>query len=318
MEELGNAFHAYTMLKALQQGDNEADSCGRNGSEAHKTSVEEEIGNVCIDISRNERERHNDSQDDNKRRECGLTETDENYASSGHTSNTIPELKETTDYCNGIFLEDVNDVSQLILARPEELTDNGCKRGTSDGSRKAKANKMYDASSEDLPREDKITNRKFRSDSVSTDESNSSDENGDDIIEELSNRPKSSPKIELSTVNSAVSGSSIATSKRGRRIGISAEPVRLPTWTELRESIKLNQQIFIEEEVTHQKILLRTPRNSVDETTVKLHDINYNHSLSLENIDILKVSDGSNVADTSMEWCYEFSTNQTAKGKHVN
>jgi len=323
MVELGNAFHAYNMLKALQQGDNEADSIGGSANEAHKMSVEE-IGNVCIDISRNERENHNDSQDTDESRECGLTETDESYISPGHNSDTIPELKEnvsTTDHCNDISLEDVTGFDQLIPCKPEELTDNGCRKGSFDGSRKIKeASKMHDASSEDLPREEKITNRKFlmRSDSVSTDESNSSDENGDDIIEELSNRPKSSPRIELSTVNSELSVSSIASSKRGRRIGISAEPVRLPTWTELRESIKLNQQIFIEEEVTHQKKLLRTPRNSVDETTVKMHDINYNHSKSIENVDALKVSDGTNLGDTSMEWCYEFSTNQSAKGiNHV-
>ena len=315
--ELEEAMHAFTMLKALQQKDD--DEASMEDSHGVIELPDDKTDSNYFDTSRDQYKGTSDLQGSIEYVECVEAETDHNlhdnsvlsYGNSKAISGLM-EGQNSVDQCDNRDLEDVDTFDHLISGKPEESTDQGRSRKTLDDTQELTTQEMHDKLNEDFPNEEKVTKkRRFmtRSDSVSTDESNFSDEVGNVLIEDLLNRPNISAKSENSPAKSELS---YLASKRGRRIGVSAEPVRLPTWTELRESIKLNQQIYLEEEMTNEEVS-ETPGNSIDDAKVdcKAPDINYNNPD--ENIDCQRISDGSNLADTSMEWCYEFPKDQTGK-----
>ena len=319
--ELEEAMYAYTMLKALQEKDDDEDPM----EDGHGVirSLDEKTDSNYFDMSRDEYERSG-WEGNTENVECDGAETDYNLHDNSVLSNSnskavsgLMECQNTVDQYDNRDFEDVDRFNHLISGKPEESTDQSrSSRKTVDGAQEPATQDMHYKLNEDFPNEEKVIKKKrlmTRSDSVSTDESNFSDEIGNVLIEDLLNRPDISAKSEQSPAISELSDLSTA-SRRGRRIGISAEPVRLPTWTELRESIKLNQQIFLEEEMTNEQIS-GTPGNSIDDVKVdcKTHDINCNKPDGKENIDSQRVSDGSHLADTSMERCYELPKDQTGK-----
>eukprot|EP00794_Sanderia_malayensis_P012694 gene12694-13996_t len=162
-----------------------------------------------------------------------------------------------------------------------------------------------------------VRSRRFRcrSESISTDDSISFDEDAmesDDSVDAEPRESESTAESETSTASTS--------SKRARRIGISAEPVRLPTWSELRESFKLNQQILLEEEIQSRE----SPNESVTESEqvglMKTNDGDQEDSSSLDvmqdvdgNANLVEIScdesanlkvDGT-TTEQSLEWCYE-------------
>ena len=326
MLEVEEAIHAFTMLKALQHKESDEDWFDEDNHELHH-SPHENGGGICAKINEN-RTDSNDGLPANfiENREGVYSDKEgdlqDNPVSSDFSSRTIPGLKEYQVEKDKIAerVSEVGDVfDELISGKAEQTTDHNTMRGIVDSTWERTSQKLIDNSTDDSQKERLVNRRPLtRSDSVSTDESNTSDEMGEVVLEYSPNDRKTSTKSECSTVDSEVSAVSTA-SKRARRIGISAEPVRLPTWTELRESIKLNQQIFLEEEMTNEQ-LIRTPRNSVDALQINgtMKDVNYNEQRIIEKIDGIGVSDSSNLADTSMEWCYEFPSEQTNKSRHFD
>ena len=324
MVELEEAMHAFNMLKALQQRDNDGDSVEHEGHEVVESPLKDVV-DIYIDVGRYQHERSSNLKEDViEKRDCFLVEKGEssqdNDSLSGYNSSTFSGLVECEDTVDkyAVISEDEDAFDKLSPGKPKELIDHGNIAGITDGVKEPTGRSVRDSDTEYPASEEKFTKRRrlfTRTDSVSTDESNTSDEMGDILIEDVPKKPEPSPRSEHSAADSELSDASIS-AKRGRRIGISAEPVRLPTWTELRESIKLNQQIFLEEEVTNCRFV-RTPRNSLDESNnsnLKL-DINFNRSNDKEAIESLRTADGANLADISIESCYESGKDHTDKSK---
>ena len=264
--EMEEAIHAFTMLKALQQKDADVNPAT-------------EDGNRCDGLRGDSpgTDPHLTTLDDNDYRSTDLTghagngSSDKETAGNGDlvpssvTSRTMPGLKEKSIDTNQSRDRDHEALDELIQGKSGESADPRSVSGTYPGSQERASVGSPGESPEEAPVEKRVGRWLLkRSESVSTDESNTSDEMGEVVLEQYSNSRKTSTKSEPSIIESETSVLSTA-SKKARRIGISAEPVRLPTWTELRESIKLNQQIFLEEEMTNDRNA-QTSRSSTDAT----------------------------------------------------
>eukprot|EP00795_Rhopilema_esculentum_P005085 gene5085-202_t len=337
MREVEEAIHAVTMLKALQEIDDataSSDDCFGAHNELHELEKNSHAAENLTETNRDTDpieeihespgevdsiENRNNSKSDDVLKDQQIAKENSPCRIPGLKVNHIAEQDKQ--------LGDIDILDQLIFGKPKEQSVVSGMRGIVDGSYERCSPKLFEVESKTVEKVDNTSeehrttkekrsrNLLIRSDSVSTDESNTSDEMG---IETLDFERKVSTKSEVSEAVSESSTASLG-SKRARRIGVSAEPVRLPTWTELRESIKLNQQIFLEEEMNQEtEGLTRTPRNSIEGVyDVKVSD-STNNNINMDGYDITKerdtALDAADAANTSMEWWYEVPKDQQEQG----
>ena len=337
MREVEEAIRAVTMLKALQEIDDataSSNDCFGAHNELHEL---EKHSHAAENLTENNRDTDLAEEIHESPGEVDSIENRNNSRSDGflrdqqiakeNSASRIPGLKVNHIGEKDKHLEDVDILDQLILGKPKEQSVVSGMRGIVDGSHERCSPKLFEVESKTVEKVDNTSeeqrttkekpsrNLLLRSDSVSTDESNTSDEMG---IETLDFERKVSTKSEVSEAVSESSTASLG-SKRARRIGVSAEPVRLPTWTELRESIKLNQQIFLEEEMNQEtEGLMRTPRNSLEGVCNIKVTYSANNNINMDGYDIAKEKDAaldaSDAANASMEWWYEVPKDQQEQG----
>ena len=142
-----------------------------------------------------------------------------------------------SDYVNTEGTSDTNEIKLLPGRSYEDITAHDCED-----------NGRHEYNRLDIDHE---------KDDMSVGENSERDEESEDEDGPKSFRRRrrriSNGECHSPSAESENSGSSASTaSKKERRKGISAEPVRVPTWTECRERYKLNQQLELEEEM-HRK-----------------------------------------------------------------
>ena len=210
--------------------------------------------------------------------------------------------------------EDSDDLEIIQDDTQEQLTSEHGNKNSSAAFRYAFSSNV-DSEDEEITEKSTRRKRMTRTASVSTDESNTSDEYG---AESPVIRRKKLAKQKDESPTASEESNSTSSSKRGRRIGVSAEPVRLPTWTELRESFKLNQQILMEEEMNSEE-MLRTPKVSMEVVEEKL-SVSADAEIVLA-VDRCHVTEGDslqsnvNEVENSLELCCEFPKETSDGGK---